>query len=74
MRLKILLESSNRAKAVIFDPADPYYISLFEEFKLLFEKCNLSEQTQDEMHNMKKFESLYKRIKELNKCKRKSSG
>lgn len=50
-----------------FDPVDPYYISLFEEFKLLFEKCNLAEQTQDEMRdNMQKFESLYKRIKELN--------
>jgi type I restriction enzyme, R subunit len=51
-----------------FDPADPYYVSLYEEFKRLFEKCNISELTQDEMReNMKQFESLYSRIRELNR-------
>lgn len=51
-----------------FDPADPFYVSLFDEFKLLFAKCNMSEQTQDEMRsNMKKFGSLYERIRELNR-------
>lgn len=51
-----------------FDPADPQYLTLLEEFKHLFEKCNISELTQDEMRdNMRQFESLFARIRELNR-------
>lgn len=51
-----------------FDPEDPYYQSLYEEFKHLFEKANMKEQSQDDMrNNMQAFEKLLREIKELNR-------
>jgi len=51
-----------------FDPRDPYYQSLLEEFKQLFEKFNINEQSQDEIReNVTQFEQLLKKIKELNR-------
>ncbi len=51
-----------------FDPLDPYFVSLYEEFRRLFEKCNLIEQTQENMLEvMNEFQELYSKIKELNR-------
>lgn len=51
-----------------FDPRDPYYQTLLEEFKQLFEKININEQSQDEIReNVTQFEQLLRKIKELNR-------
>lgn len=50
-----------------FDPSDPRYVSLYEEFLRLFEKCNMSEQSQETLQaNLSGFKSLYIRIRDLN--------
>jgi type I restriction enzyme R subunit len=66
--IKDIVRKARGALGGNFDPIDPYFVSLYEEFKRLFEQCNMSELTQDELHkNMKQFNSLYDHIRELNR-------
>lgn len=66
--VKDIIRKSRQGLGGNFDPSDPYFQTLYEEFKMLFEKCNMREQTQDEMReNMSKFERLFDKIRELNR-------
>jgi len=66
--IKDVVRNARQGLSGNFDPSDPYYITLLEEFKNLFEKCNMKEQTQDQMReNLSGFGSLLKRIRELNR-------
>jgi type I restriction enzyme, R subunit len=67
-RLKDVARKAREGLASNFDPADPMYVSLYEELQRLFKKRNIAEMTQDDMQeSIKEFKHLFKQIAELNR-------
>jgi len=67
-RLKDVARKTREGLASNFDPADPVYISLYEELQRLFKKRNIAEMTQDDMQeSIREFRQLFKQIAELNR-------
>lgn len=67
-QLKDTLRKTRETLASNFDKKDPEFVSLYEEFKRLFDKKNLDEITQDEMkRNIGSLTQIYDKVKELNR-------
>lgn len=67
-KLKDMARKAREGLASNFDPADPLYISLYEELQRLFKKRNITEMKQEDMQeSIKEFEHLFKQIAELNR-------
>ena len=67
-RLKDVARKAREGLASNFDPADPVYISLYEELQRLFKKRNIAEMTQDDMQeSIREFRNLFKQITDLNR-------
>ena len=67
-QLKETLRKTREALGNNFDPNDPYFVSLYEELKRLFDKKNLDEITQDDMkHNIGALQQIYDKVTELNR-------
>ncbi len=67
-QMKDTLRKTREAFQNNFDPQDPFYISLFEELKRLFDNHNFEESSQDEMNgNIDLMMKIKERIDELNR-------
>jgi type I restriction enzyme R subunit len=67
-QLKDALRRTREALGGNFDPADPQFITLYDELKRLFNKKNLDEITQEEMReNIGALEKIYDKVLELNR-------
>lgn len=67
-QLKDALRKTREALGSNFDPADPQFVTLYEELKRLFNKKNLDEISQDEMRqNIGSLEKIYDKVLELNR-------
>ena len=67
-KLKDIARKAREGLAGNFDPADPVYLSLYEELQRLFKKRNIAEMKQEDMQeSIKEFERLFKQIAELNR-------
>lgn len=67
-KLKDMARKAREGLAGNFDPADPVYISLYEELQRLFKKRNIAEMRQEDMQeSIREFERLFKQITELNR-------
>ncbi len=67
-QLKDTLRKTRLALGDNFDPADPEFISLYDELKRLFDKKNLNEVTQDDMRqNIGALEKIFDKVTELNR-------
>ncbi|GAB1469187.1 DEAD/DEAH box helicase family protein [Chloroflexota bacterium] len=67
-QLKDTLRKTRLALGDNFDPADPEFISLYEELKRLFDKKNLNEVTQEDMrNNIDALQKIFDKVTELNR-------
>ncbi|MDO8282354.1 MAG: type I restriction endonuclease [Thermodesulfovibrionia bacterium] len=67
-QLKDMLSKTREALNGNFDPADPEFISLYEELKRLFNKKNLDEISQDDMkNNIGSLQQIFDKVTELNR-------
>lgn len=67
-QLKDTLRKTREGLSANFDPADPEFVSLYDELKRLFDRKNLSEVTQDDMRqNIGALEKIFEKVTELNR-------
>ncbi len=67
-QLKTMLSKTREALGNNFDPADPQFVTLYEELKRMFDKKNLDEITQDDMRqNIKSLRLIHEKVTELNR-------
>jgi type I restriction enzyme, R subunit len=67
-QLKDMLLKTREALGSNFDQVDPYFVTLYDELKRLFDKKNLDEITQDDMrNNIGALQQIYDKVTELNR-------